>query len=147
MEISSTAFGKGEEIPAKYTFDGENINPPLRIRGVPDNARSLTLIVEDIDSPIGPFTHWVVWNIPADTSEIDEGSAPPGSETGVNGFGEVRYGGPCPPSGRHRYKFRLFALDIVLDATTPDRRDAVEGEMEGNIIAKATLTGFYQARA
>ncbi len=146
MEITSTAFKDGEEIPDKHTFDGENLSPPLRFGGVPADAQSLALIVEDIDSPIGPFTHWVVWNMPPQTEEIGESALPREAETGINGFGEVRYGGPCPPSGRHRYRFRLIALDTRLEATAPDRKDQIESEMEGNVLAEAILTGLYQAR-
>lgn len=145
MELSSPAFGNGEEIPAKYTFDGLNVSPPLQIRGVPAGAQSLVLIVEDVDSPIGPFTHWVLWNIPPSATEVAEDQVPEGSETGINGFGEVRYGGPCPPTGRHRYRFNLFALDSRLEATSPDRRDQIESDMEDNILARAILTGCYQA--
>ena len=134
-------------IPKKYTFDGENISPPLNIRHVPEQTESLALIVEDIDSPIGRFTHWVVWNIPPGTEAIAENSVPQNSQTGLNGFGEVRYSGPCPPSGRHRYRFRLLALDTMLEATTPDRKDHIISEMEGNILAKATLIGKYEAPA
>lgn len=147
MQIESPAFPNRQDMPAKYTFDGENVSPPLRIAGVPDQTQSLALIVEDIDSPIGPFTHWVLWNIPPQTKEISENLVPSGAEVGINGFGEVRYGGPCPPTGRHRYKFRLYAVDIVFDETSPDRRDTIESEMEGHILAKATLTGMYQTSA
>lgn len=147
MEITSPAFDRGKDIPVKYTFDGENMSPPLRISDVPAEARSLALIVEDVDSPIGPFTHWVVWNIPPETTEIAENRQPPGAQIGINGFGEVRWGGPCPPSGRHRYRFHLLALDTVLEATSPDRRHQIESEMEGSILSRATLTGRYQTVA
>lgn len=146
MRLTSPAFSDGEEIPEKYTFHGTNVSPPLRISDIPSNTESLVLIVEDIDSPIGPFTHWVVWNIPPTTEKIGENALPREAQTGVNGFGESRYGGPCPPSGRHRYLFNLYALDTMLEATAPDRRDTIEQEMEGSVIAKATLTGRYQAR-
>ena len=147
MKITSPAFESRGDIPAKHTFDGENISPPLRFDNIPPKAQSLVLIVEDIDSPIGPFTHWVVWNIPAKSVDIEENRLPPGAMVGVNGFGEARYGGPCPPLGRHRYQFRLYALDIVLDVMPPERRDIIESEMEDNIIGRATLTGHYQAAA
>ncbi len=147
MKLTSTAFNDGEEIPEKHTFDGENTHPPLRFEEVPGSARSLVLIMEDLDSPIGPFTHWVVWNLPPDTKEIGEESPLPGeAETGMNGFGEPRYGGPCPPSGRHRYRFRLLALDARLEATSPDRKDQIESEMEGNVLDEAFLTGLYRAK-
>lgn len=146
MRLTSPAFADGAEIPPKYTFDGENLSPPLRIEGAPAEAKSFVLILEDIDSPIGPFTHWVMWNIPPETVDIAEGESPAGAETGINGFGEVRYGGPCPPSGLHRYLFRLYALNEILEAASPDRRDQIEGDMEENTIAQTTLTGLYRAR-
>lgn len=147
MEISSPAFADGEGIPSKYTFDGQkHTNPPLLISGGPGGAESFVLIAEDIDSPIGRFTHWLVWNIPAQTREIGENAVLPQAEAGLNGFGEIGYAGPCPPSGSHRYRFHLFALDTILDLTSPERRDVVESEMEGHVLAQATLTGLYQAR-
>ena len=147
MKLTSTAFNDGEDIPEKHAFDGENVPPPLRFEGVPGNAQSLALIMEDLDSPIGPFTHWVVWNLPPDTAEAGNDSPlPREAETGINGFGESRYGGPCPPSGRHRYRFRLLALDTRLEATSPDRKDQIESEMEGNVLDEALLTGLYRAK-
>ena len=147
MDLTSPAFADGTDMPEKYTFDGDNVSPPLQIRGVPARAQSLAIIMEDIDSPIGPFTHWVTWNLPADVEQIEEGNLPPGAEVGVNGFGEVRYSGPCPPSGRHRYRFRLYALDTMLESTSPDRKDHIKAEMEDQILAAAVLTGCYQAKA
>lgn len=147
MQLTSPSFTDGTDMPAKYTFDGEDVSPPLEISDVPANARSLALIMEDLDSPIGPFTHWVAWNIPASTERIEPGSLPEGAEVGVNGFGEVGYGGPCPPSGRHRYRFRLYAIEDMLDATSPDRKDQIIDDMEGQVVSMATLTGYYRARA
>lgn len=146
LSLTSPAFADGGEIPEKYTFDGANISPPLRIAGAPAETQSFVLIVEDIDSPIGPFTHWVLWNVPGDAKEIGEAETPLSAETGTNGFGQVRYGGPCPPSGLHRYLFRLYALNVVLDSTSPDRRDQIESDMEDNTIAETVLTGLYRAR-
>ncbi len=146
MEITSTAFKNGEEIPEKHTLDGGNIRPPLRFSGVPEGAQSLVLFMQDLDSPIGPFTHWVVWNLPPDIGEIGDAPLPAAAQTGINGFGETRYAGPCPPSGRHRYRFRLIALDTRLEATSPDRKDQIESEMEGDVLAEASLTGLYAAR-
>ena len=145
MELSSPSFEDGADMPARHTHDGEDVSPALRISGVPAKAGSLALIMEDIDSPIGPFTHWVVWNIPPQTTEIREGELPQGAEVGLNGFGEARYAGPCPPSGRHRYRFRLFALESMLDATSPDRKDQIKADMEDQVVGAATLTGCYQA--
>ncbi len=146
MQFTSPAFEEKAKIPEKYTFGGANVSPPLRIGDVPDGARSLVILAEDIDSPIGVFTHWVVWNISPDTTEIPEGATPQGAQIGCNGFGDTRYAGPCPPSGHHRYRFRLLALDKELDATTPDRKDQIASEMKGHVIAEAALTGSYQAK-
>ncbi len=146
MEITSPAFAHRGDIPEKYTIDGQNVSPPLQISGVPANAQSLVLVVQDIDSPIGLFTHWLVWNIPATTTQIEEGRLPPGVEQGMNGFGNVGYAGPCPPSGRHRYRFRIFALDSVLDATSPDRLDQIASDMEDSVVDRAILVGLYTAK-
>jgi Raf kinase inhibitor-like YbhB/YbcL family protein len=147
MKLSSAAFEDEQQIPAKYTRDGGNVSPPLTISDVPEAARSLVLILEDLDSPMGVFTHWLVWNIPPPVTGIDENECPPGAELGMNGFGEVRYDGPCPPFGRHRYRFRLLALDQELDATTPDRKDQLEAEMQDHLIEAATLTAWYGAES
>lgn len=145
MNLASPSFANDASIPAKHARDGDNLSPPLTISGVPDAARSLALILEDIDSPMGIFTHWVVWNVPSDTTGIAEGMLPAEAEVGMNGFGEVRYDGPCPPSGRHRYRFRLLALDQTLDAPTGDRKDQIAADMAGCVITEATLTGWYDA--
>lgn len=146
MELSSPAFADFEDIPRRHSRDGDGANPPLQIAGVPRAAVSLVLIVDDMDSPIGAFTHWVVWNMPPETTDIQEGAIPPGAQSGLNGFGELGWSGPCPPSGRHRYRFRLLALDRELELGTPDRRDRVERAMVGHVLAEATLTGVYRAR-
>ncbi len=145
MQITSPSFAHGGDIPSRHSLDGKNNSPPLVFSDVPSAAQSLALIVEDIDSPIGVFTHWVVWNIRPDVTEIPENTAPPGCEVGLNGFGWTRYDGPAPPSGRHRYRFRLYALDTTLEASSPDRKDHVLGEMDGAIIAQAELVGRYSA--
>ena len=145
MQITSPSFADGGEIPRRHSLDGENNSPPLLISDVPAGTETLALIVEDIDSPVGVFTHWVVWNISPEVTEIAENSAPAGSEVGLNGFGWARYDGPAPPSGRHRYRFRLFALDTTLEASSPDRKDHVLEEMNGAIIAEAELLGRYAA--
>ena len=147
MQLTSPSFVDGEEIPKKHALRGDNASPPLQIAGVPAEAKSLALIMEDVDCPLGLFTHWVIWNIPAKTTQIDENTVPPETEIGLNGFGEVRYNGPCPPSGRHRYRFRLLALDTVLEATRPDRKDHIQQEMDGHVIEEAFLIGYYAALA
>lgn len=145
MKITSPAFGENDIIPTRYGFDGERISPPLQIAGVPPGTRSLALIMEDIDSPVGRFTHWVVWNLPPETAEISENALPSEAQVGLNGYGEIGYGPPYPPSGRHRYVFRLYALDTTLQAAPGDRRDQIQSEMNGSVIAEATLTVYCDA--
>src|SRR5438045_5976237 len=115
MKITSSAFQEGGNIPSKFSRDGGNVNPPLRVEGTPANAKSLVLIVDDPDAPVGLFTHWLVWNIDPKTTEIAEHSVPSGAVQGTNDFPGARYDGPQPPSGTHRYYFRIFALDQALN--------------------------------
>src|SRR5216684_7214495 len=115
MKISSPAFQEGGTIPEKFSKNGQNVNPELRIEGAPAEAKSLALIVDDPDAPVGLFTHWLVWNIDPKTTEITENSVPKGAVQGTNDFPGERYDGPCPPSGTHRYYFKVFALDKTLD--------------------------------
>jgi hypothetical protein len=135
-------FKDNERIPSKYTCDGKNINPPLEFTDVPKNTKSLVLIVDDPDSPSGVFTHWILWNILPGTKSIKENSVPTGAEEGTNDFGNVGYGGPCPHSGTHRYKFALYALDTKLNFSN-GTKDSLEKAMKGHIIDKAILTGIY----
>jgi hypothetical protein len=144
MKISSTAFGHNDQIPKKYTCDGSDINPPLKFEGVPANARSLALIVDDPDAPAGTWVHWVVWNIDPKTSEIKENSVPKGAMQGMNDFRKHDYGGPCPPSGTHRYFFKLYALDTTLNIGAGARKTALESSMKGHILAEAQLIGLYE---
>ena len=141
LSVSSSAFENNKLIPAKYTCDGEDVNPPLTIEGVPDGAKSLVLIVDDPDAPMGTFDHWVVWNIPP-TSKIEE-NAVPGTE-GVNDFRKRSYGGPCPPYGTHRYFFKVYALDTKLDLSPNSRKKDVEKAMQGHVLAKGELIGLYR---
>src|SRR5207249_9097014 len=114
MKISSSAFTHNGSIPAKYTCDGSDSIPPLVFGDVPANTKSLALIVDDPDAPGGTFDHWIVWNIPPATTAVAEGKPPQGI-SGRNGFGRNGYGGPCPPSGEHRYQFKVYALDTMLN--------------------------------
>ena len=141
--LTSPAFNHGSQIPSKYTCDGENINPHLIIHGVPVNAKSLALVVEDPDAPMGLWVHWVLWNIPPETNEIHEHTAPWGAEEGLNTRKKRGYDGPCPPPGTHRYFFRLFALDYKLKLAADSDKPALEKAMEQHILAAAELMGTY----
>src|SRR5437899_11902207 len=110
MKITSSAFQEGGNIPSKFSCDGADTSPPLQISDIPSGAKSLVLIIDDPDAPSGLFTHWAVWNISPQTSTIDEGRTPKGVQ-GTNDSGKSGYGGPCPPSGTHRYYFKIFATD------------------------------------
>lgn len=148
MELQSQAFAENEPIPMRYTCDGENVHPPLTLVAVPSNVRSLALIVYDPDAPTGDFTHWIVWNIPPDTAEITEDALPPGTVEGLTDFGKSGYGGPCPPSGSHRYYFELYALDVAeLPLEASATRSELEAAMNGHIIEQAALMGTYQRQA
>ncbi len=144
MKISSPAFEANQTIPSKYTCDGENINPPLQIYDVPAGAKSLVLISDDPDAPMGTWVHWTVWNILPETKEIGENSAPVGAVEGMTSFGNNGYGGPCPPSGTHRYFFKLYALDTILDLPQFAKAADVEKAMVGHILDKAELIGLYK---
>jgi hypothetical protein len=144
MQISSTAFGNKEEIPKKYTCQGINTSPPLVIEDVPEQTQSLVLIVDDPDAPLATFTHWLVFNLDPKIKEIKEGELPAGALQGTNDFGQVFYGGPCPPSGRHRYFFRLYALDSILSVKEGTGRAELEKEMADHIIESTEFFGTYQ---
>src|SRR5256886_16016020 len=124
MKVTSSGFQEGANIPSKFTCDGANTSPPLQISDVPSEAKSLVLIVDDPDAPSGLFTHWLVWNIDPKTQSIAEANSAGGVE-GKNDFGKTGYGGPCPPSGTHRYYFRIFALDQQLSLKPGARRKEV----------------------
>jgi Raf kinase inhibitor-like YbhB/YbcL family protein len=146
LSISSPAFQHNGTIPVQYTCDGKDISPPLVINGTPKESKSLVLIVDDPDAPAGTWVHWVVWNIKPGTKEIQGGSVPAGSAQGINDFGRHDYGGPCPPSGVHRYFFKLYALDTALDLSPNSRKADVEGAMKGHIIEESQIIGLYKRR-
>ena len=146
MKIVSPAFQEGGTIPEKFSKNGQNISPELRIAGVPAEAKSLVLIVDDPDAPVGLFTHWLVWNIDPKMGDIAEGSAPSGAAQGRNDFGEIGYGGPQPPSGTHRYYFKIFALDRTLDLKPGAKRREVDSAMKGHVIAQGELMGRYSKK-
>jgi Raf kinase inhibitor-like YbhB/YbcL family protein len=144
LAISSSAFGEGDQIPRRHTCDGENSSPLLSFAGIPGGARSLALIVDDPDAPVGTFDHWVAWGIDPEAGGIDEGEAAP--REGRNGFGVTGYSGPCPPPGHgpHRYFFRLYALDTELDLRPGADRGELERELEGHVLETAELVGRYE---
>lgn len=143
LKISSPAFKHNEMIPAKFTCDGADVNPTLVIEGVPAEAKSLALIMDDPDAPRGTWVHWVVWNVNPKTREIKENTVPDGGKQGMNDFRKHDYGGPCPPSGTHRYFFKLYALDAALDLGPNATKAQLEAAMKGHIIVQAELIGRY----
>ncbi len=143
MKITTKTFRDTHPIPARFTADGENINPALGIRGVPPGARSLALVVDDPDAPMGVWNHWLVWNIRPDTAAIGENSVPRGAVVGRNDAGTSQYVGPAPPRGTHRYFFRLYALDTELDLPSGSTRADLDAAMQSHILARAELLGRY----
>jgi Raf kinase inhibitor-like YbhB/YbcL family protein len=143
ISLTSSAFQAAGDIPAKFTCNGANESPELKISGVPSEAKSLVLIVDDPDAPGGLFTHWIVWNIDPKTTDIAGNRTPPGGVQGTNDFGKRNYGGPCPPSGTHRYFFRLFALDTKLDLRPGARRAELDAAMRGHTLAQGELMARY----
>lgn len=150
LSLSSPAFKEGEKIPVKYTCEGEDISPPLAWSEPPEETKALALIVDDPDAPVGVFTHWVLFNLPASVRELS-GAVPAqpqlenGALQGKNDFGKLGYGGPCPPPGpAHHYRFTLYALDKSLDLKAGVSKKEILKAMEGHILAQGQLTGIYQ---
>lgn len=143
LRLSSPAFEHKGAIPLRYTCDGEETSPPLHIGGVPGNARSLALVMEDPDAPRGTFDHWVLWNIPPETQVIAENDWPEQARAGTNSFRKQTYGGPCPPSGMHRYFFTLYALDTRLDLPPGTDKHRLGEAMHGHVLDTAVLMGTY----
>lgn len=143
MKITSPSFAHNQNIPPKYTCDGENINPPLQFSDIPVDAKSLVLISDDPDAPMGTWVHWTIWNIDPKITEIVENNVPAGAIEGTTSFGEIGYGGPCPPSGVHRYFFKLYALDTKLDLQTSSKKEDLEKAMRKHILASAEIIGMY----
>ncbi len=143
MQLTSPAFPANQTIPSLYTCDGDNVNPPLEMSGVPTNTQSLTLIVDDPDAPAGDWVHWLVWNIDPQITHLAENSVPAGAIQGTTDFGNNLYGGPCPPSGTHHYQFKVYALDIKLDLPPSAAKKDLEAAMAGHILAQTQLIGTY----
>jgi Raf kinase inhibitor-like YbhB/YbcL family protein len=143
FSINSPAFSDGQPIPPRFTADGSDVSPEIRIENPPASVASFALIVDDPDAPVGTWVHWVVWNLPATTDTTAEGSLPDGAVEGRNSWGRNAYGGPSPPSGTHRYFFKLYALDTVLDLPTNTDKAGLERAMQGHVLAEAVLMGRY----
>ncbi len=141
LTIKSPEFQPNSLIPKKYSCDGEDINPPITLEGTPKETKSLVLIIDDPDAPSGTYDHWVVWNIPPSTTKIAEHSVP-GTE-GLNSSMQLGYTGPCPPSGTHRYFFKVYALDTELGLSVKSSKRDLEKAMQGHILAKGELIGRY----
>ena len=153
LTLTSTAFTHGSEIPSKYTCEGQDISPPLAWSGVPAEAKSLVLIIDDPDAPdpAAPkmtYVHWVLYNIPASASSLAEAvqQPPAGTRNGLNDWCRAGYGGPCPPIGRHRYFHKLYALDTLLPDLNNPTKATLEAQMKGHVIAQTELVGTYQKR-
>lgn len=149
IRVTSSAFEEGGMIPRKYTCDGADISPPLAWTGVPENAKTLALISDDPDAPMGTWVHWVLFNLPASEKGLPEGvptdrELKNGARQGRNDFRHIGYGGPCPPSGTHRYFFKLYALDKALDLPAGTTRAELLQAMEGHILAQGQLMGRYR---
>ncbi|MDD5468235.1 MAG: YbhB/YbcL family Raf kinase inhibitor-like protein [Anaerolineales bacterium] len=143
IQITSAAFSEGETIPRKFTCDAENISPPLQWSGVPAEAKSLVLIMDDPDAPVGTWVHWIVFDLSPQASGLAEGVSGVGVQ-GVNSFRKLGYGGPCPPRGApHRYYFKLYALDLLLALPQGTSKAEVEKAMQGHVLAEGQLMGKY----
>ena len=148
LNITSIAFEHNGMIPSKYTADGADVSPPIAWQGIPENAKSIALICDDPDAPMGTWVHWLVWNIPPETTGLDENVPPDavlqnGICQGTTDFGQTGYGGPAPPSGTHRYFFKVYALDTMLDLSADSVKPELEAAMDGHILAQGELIGKY----
>ena len=149
ITVTSSAFTEGSMIPSKYTCDGKDISPPLKWKGAPAETKSFAIISDDPDAPMGTWVHWVMWNIPADLNELTENvppdkDLPNGSKQGITDFRRPGYGGPCPPSGTHRYYFKVYALDTKLDIPSVATKADLVKTMSGHILAEGQLMGKYK---
>ena len=152
MKLTSPAFNEGQSIPAKFTCEGADVSPPLQWSGAPTGTKSFALICDDPDAPMGTWVHWVLYGLPATTSELPEkfpanDTLPDGSRQGITDFKRTGYGGPCPPPGKpHRYFFKLYALDAEVALKPRATKRELLKTMEGRILAEASLMGTYQRR-
>lgn len=149
IKVTSSAFEHEGLIPPKYTCDGSDISPPLQWEGLPEATKSIALISDDPDAPVGTWVHWILFNLPVDTKELTENippdeTLPNGAIQGTSDFGRIGYGGPCPPSGTHRYFFKIYALDTELDLAPGARKADLLNAMEGHTLAQGQLIGKYK---
>jgi len=146
--LKSSAFKEGGFIPVKHTCEGDDVNPLLEIKNAPPEVKSFALIMDDPDAPMGTWVHWLLWNIEPRTQYISEDTVPANAVQGTNSFGRQKYGGPCPPKGSkpHRYMFKVYALDAMLDLPAGATKADLEKAMEGHILAQTVLTGLYQRK-
>lgn len=143
MQLESPAFTHNHPIPSRYTCEGENVSPELLFKDIPSKTKSLALIMDDPDAPNGTFDHWLVWNLPPETTSLTTAAKVP--REGKNHYGKAQYNGPCPPKGApHRYFFKLYALDVMLTLEPGASKKQLEDSMEGHIIGRAELVGTYQ---
>ena len=143
LEITSNAFANGQSIPVKYSCKGNNISPDLAWKEPPTGTQSFALIVDDPDAPMGTWVHWVVYNLPANTRSLQENTNSNGMSAGKNSSGNMRYDGPCPPSGTHRYYFKLYALDTNLNLSPGATKEQVLNAMQGHVLAQGELMGTF----
>ena len=143
LVVQSIAFANNGHIPPKYTCEGDNINPPIEISDIPEDTKTLAIIMEDPDAPGSDFTHWLLWNI-SPSEEIAENTNQ--GVSGINDFGKTGYGGPCPPSGAHHYYFKIYALDKELNITAGENKNALLEGMNGHIVATGELMGRYKKK-
>ena len=151
MIVTSPAFGHNQPIPARFTCDGDDISPPLAWKGVPGTAKSLALICDDPDAPVGTWVHWVVYNLPPATDSLPEhimkiDTLSNGAKQGITDFRSIGYGGPCPPSGTHRYFFKLYALDTMIALPAGKSKKEIERAMQGHVLAYGELVGTYSRK-
>lgn len=149
MKITSSAFDEGAMIPKKHTCDDVDVSPPLYFTNVPEGAKTIALICDDPDAPMGTWVHWVLYNLPANIDELSENipadeTLSNGAKQGTSDFGRIGYGGPCPPGGNHRYYFKVYALDKELDLEPGATKDKLLKAMEGKILAEGQLMGKYK---
>lgn len=149
IKVTSAAFEEGGLIPPNYTCDGADISPPLRWDAAPEGTKSIALISDDPDAPMGTWVHWVLYNLPAETTELAENipaqeTLPNGAKQGITDFRRVGYGGPCPPSGTHRYFFKIYCVDETLDLPPRSDKAALLKAMDGHVLAQGQLMGKYE---